>query len=196
MYFCLANFRIKPNQFRQFEIAFAAGIELLTKVSDFAWHELMRDADHVSYKLLLNLNMDRDEAEVLNFFDDFQERFAPFLDSVVEFKEFERAYATPLQESVLEVAMLNVIPGRESEFELAFKQASKIISSMKGFVHLQLQRCLERPNGYVLLVNWETLADHTVGFRQSSEYQEWRALLHHFYDPFPTVEHFVPINLE
>jgi heme-degrading monooxygenase HmoA len=97
---------------------------------------------------------------------------------------------------ILEVAMLNVVPGRESEFELAFKRASKIISSMNGFVHLQLQRCFERPNGYVLLVNWETLEDHTVGFRQSSEYQEWRALLHHFYDPFPTVEHFVPINLE
>jgi heme-degrading monooxygenase HmoA len=97
---------------------------------------------------------------------------------------------------ILEVAMLNVIPGQESEFELAFKQASKIISSMNGFIHLQLQRCLERPNGYVLLVNWETLEDHTVGFRQSPEYQEWRALLHHFYDPFPTVEHFVPVNLE
>ena len=92
--------------------------------------------------------------------------------------------------------MLNVIPGRESKFELAFKQASKIISSMNGFIHLQLQHCLERPNGYVLLVNWETLEDHTVGFRQSPEYQEWRALLHHFYDPFPTVEHFVPVNLE
>jgi heme-degrading monooxygenase HmoA len=96
---------------------------------------------------------------------------------------------------ILEVAMLNVIPGRESDFELAFKRAKKIISSMKGFIHLELQRCLERPNTYVLLVKWETLEDHTVGFRKSPEYQEWRALLHHFYDPFPTVEHFVPVNL-
>ena len=96
---------------------------------------------------------------------------------------------------ILEVAMLNVIPGREFEFELAFKQACKIISSMNGFIDLQLQRCLERPNAYVLLVNWEKLEDHTVGFRQSPEYQKWRASLHHFYDPFPTVEHFVPVNL-
>jgi heme-degrading monooxygenase HmoA len=97
---------------------------------------------------------------------------------------------------ILEVAMLNVIPSRELEFEHAFKQAAKIISSMNGFIHLELQRCLERPNAYVLLVKWETLEDHTVGFRGSSEYLEWRALLHHFYDPFPTVEHFVPVNLE
>ncbi len=96
---------------------------------------------------------------------------------------------------ILEVAMLNVIPGREAEFELAFKQASKLISSMNGFIHLQLQRCLERPNAYVLLVHWETLEDHTVGFRESPEYQQWRALLHHFYDPFPTVEYFEPVNL-
>jgi heme-degrading monooxygenase HmoA len=97
---------------------------------------------------------------------------------------------------ILEVAMLNVIPGQESEFELAFKRASKIISSMAGFVDLRVQRCLEIPNKYVLLVNWETLEDHTVGFRGSPQYLEWRALLHHFYDPFPTVEHFAPVNLE
>ena len=96
---------------------------------------------------------------------------------------------------ILEVAMLNVIPGRESEFEIAFRQASKIISGMNGFIDLQLQRCLEVSNKFVLLVNWETLEDHTVGFRQSPEYQKWRALLHHFYDPFPTVEHFVPVDL-
>ena len=60
----------------------------------------------------------------------------------------------------------------------------------RGIVRVQLQRCLERPNAYVLLVNWETLEDHTVGFRQSPVYQEWRALLHHFYDPFPVVEHY------
>ena len=92
--------------------------------------------------------------------------------------------------------MLNVIPGREQEFEAAFRQAQKIILSMKGFIHLELQRCLERPNGYVLLVHWETLEDHTVGFRQSPEYQEWRKLLHHFYDPFPTVEHFEAVKLD
>ena len=61
---------------------------------------------------------------------------------------------------------------------------------MHGFRGLTLSRCLERPSTYLLLVEWETVEDHTVGFRGSVEYQEWRRLLHHFYEPFPAVEHF------
>lgn len=51
-------------------------------------------------------------------------------------------------------------------------------------------RGVEQPSTYLLLVEWQTLEDHTVGFRQSAPYQQWRALLHHFYDPFPVVQHF------
>ena len=91
---------------------------------------------------------------------------------------------------ILEVALLNVKDGLAAEFETAFRQASTIIASMKGYISHELQRCMEEPNRYILLVRWETLEDHTVGFRQSAEYQEWKRLLHHFYDPFPTVEHY------
>lgn len=91
---------------------------------------------------------------------------------------------------ILEVATLDVRPGHEAEFEAAFAQASAIIASMTGYVSHELQRCMEKRNRYVLLVNWQTLEDHTVGFRGSAEYQRWKALLHHFYDPFPTVEHY------
>ena len=91
---------------------------------------------------------------------------------------------------VLEVAILNVRAGQEAEFERAFRQAAPIISAMKGYQSHELQRCIETPSRYVLLVRWLTLEDHTVGFRGSPEYQEWRRLLHHFYDPFPVVEHF------
>ena len=91
---------------------------------------------------------------------------------------------------ILEVAILNVIAGKETDFEAAFKKASAIISSMPGYLSHQLQRCLENRSRYVLLVNWKKLEDHTVGFRGSPQYQEWRKLLHHFYDPFPTVEHY------
>ena len=91
---------------------------------------------------------------------------------------------------ILEVAVLDVRAGQEADFEAAFRQASPIIAGMRGYVSHQLQRCLERPGRYLLLVNWETLEDHTVGFRQSAGYQEWKRLLHHFYDPFPTVEHY------
>jgi heme-degrading monooxygenase HmoA len=91
---------------------------------------------------------------------------------------------------ILEVAILDVIPSQESEFQAAFANASPIISAMQGYVSHQLQRCVEKQNRYILLVNWEKLEDHTIGFRGSEGYQEWRKLLHHFYDPFPTVEHY------
>lgn len=91
---------------------------------------------------------------------------------------------------VLELAILDVKPGQEEDFEKAFCSAQSIISSMKGYQSHQLQQCMEKPGRYVLLVNWDTLEDHTEGFRGSPEYQEWRRLLHHFYDPFPEVEHY------
>jgi heme-degrading monooxygenase HmoA len=91
---------------------------------------------------------------------------------------------------ILEVAMLRLKPGTSVAYEAAFAQAAPIIASMPGYVSHELQRCLEAPDRYVLLVRWQTLEDHTVGFRGSEAYQEWRRLLHHFYDPFPTVEHF------
>jgi heme-degrading monooxygenase HmoA len=92
---------------------------------------------------------------------------------------------------VLELAILNIKPGQTKDFEAAFAEAQGIISSMSGYISHQLKKCLENDHQYLLLVEWERLEDHTVGFRQSQEYQGWKALLHHFYDPFPTVEHYV-----
>lgn len=94
---------------------------------------------------------------------------------------------------ILEVAVLDVKPGLAPEFETAFKTASAIIASMPGYVSHELQRCIETENRYILLVRWQTLEDHTVGFRQSPQYQKWRSLLHHFYEPFPVVEHYVTV---
>src|SRR4051812_7142143 len=91
---------------------------------------------------------------------------------------------------ILEVAILNIRPGRTAAFEAAFQQAAPIIASIPGYVSHELQRCVENPERYILLAYWETLEAHTVGFRGSPQYQEWKKLLHHFYDPFPTVEHF------
>ena len=91
---------------------------------------------------------------------------------------------------VLEVAILDVKPGQSEKFEAAFSEARLIISSMKRHISNQLQRCLENSNRYILLVNWETLKDHTEGFRGSTEYQEWKRPSHHFYDPFPEVHHY------
>jgi len=91
---------------------------------------------------------------------------------------------------ILEVAILNVKPTQEKEFEIVFKSAQKIIASINGYISHQLNRCIEKNNQYILLVNWQKLEDHTVKFRESKEYQEWRTLLHHFYDPHPEVEHY------
>lgn len=91
---------------------------------------------------------------------------------------------------ILEVAVLNVKSGESAEFEGAFSKAQCIISTMRGYLSHELHRCVENSDQYLLLVRWETLADHTEGFRQSESYQEWKRLLHHFYSPFPTVEHY------
>jgi heme-degrading monooxygenase HmoA len=96
---------------------------------------------------------------------------------------------------ILEVALLDIVDDGEKEFERAFEKASAIISSMPGYVSHELQRCVEAPSRYILLVRWRTLEDHTVGFRNSEEYVEWRRLLHHFYDPLPSVQHFEPIHI-
>jgi heme-degrading monooxygenase HmoA len=91
---------------------------------------------------------------------------------------------------ILEVAILDIKPNMGSDFESAFACAQKIISSMPGYISHELQRCQEKTNRYILLVNWETLEHHTIGFRESPLNQEWRSLLHHFYDPFPVVQHY------
>ncbi len=95
---------------------------------------------------------------------------------------------------ILEVATLDVKPGMTQEFEAAFNEAQSIISAMPGYISHELQLCVENDNRYILLVRWKTLEDHTVGFRNSEEYKRWSQLLHHFYDPFPTVEHYQSIS--
>jgi len=91
---------------------------------------------------------------------------------------------------ILETAVLNVRPGQETAFEAAFGEAQAIIASMPGYQSHELLDCVEVDSQYLLLVRWDTLEAHTEGFRGSPEYQRWKALLHHFYDPFPTVEHY------
>ena len=95
---------------------------------------------------------------------------------------------------ILEVAPLSVRPEQTEAFEEAFRQARKIISAMQGYVSHELQRCLEQRNLYILLVRWLTLEDHEIGFRKSPQYQEWKQLLHHFYEPFPTVLHYESVT--
>lgn len=91
---------------------------------------------------------------------------------------------------ILEIAPLQIRAGQSADFEAAFLKAQHIIASIPGYISHELQRCLERPDEYALLVRWESVEAHEVGFRQSKDYGEWKRLLHHFYDPFPVVSHY------
>ena len=91
---------------------------------------------------------------------------------------------------ILEHAILDVRPGQGKTFEMALKQALHLIAATPGFIDLEVRPCLETPDRYLLLVRWDTLEAHTMGFRGSARYQEWRSLLHGFYDPPPVVEHY------
>lgn len=93
---------------------------------------------------------------------------------------------------ILEAALLMVRPGQEPDFERAMDEARPLIAATPGFRGMEVRRCLEVANRYLLLVHWDRLEDHTQGFRGSERYAGWKALLHHFYDPFPLVEHFAP----
>jgi heme-degrading monooxygenase HmoA len=96
---------------------------------------------------------------------------------------------------ILETAILNIKKGMVLDFQKSFMKAQHIISSMKGYINHDLQKCIEIDNQYILLVSWENLEDHETGFRTSPEYQEWKKLLHHFYEPFPLVLHYNKIKL-
>ena len=94
---------------------------------------------------------------------------------------------------IVEVAILEVIKGKEQQFESDFKLAGKYISSIKGYNGHSLKKCIEQENKYILLVNWHTIDDHQIGFRESEQYLAWKKLLHHYYNPFPLVEHYTTI---
>jgi heme-degrading monooxygenase HmoA len=93
---------------------------------------------------------------------------------------------------ILEHALLDVKPGQGAAFEAALAKALPLISATPGFLGIEVRPCIEVANRYLLLVQWESVEAHEKGFRGSSRYTEWRALLHHFYDPFPHVTHFGP----
>jgi heme-degrading monooxygenase HmoA len=94
---------------------------------------------------------------------------------------------------VLEIATIQIVQGQTAAFEIAFQEATPILTASHGYLSHALQRCMEDSHRYVLMIEWQTREDHTVGFRQGPQYAKWAALLHHFYVPFPTIEHFVKV---
>jgi heme-degrading monooxygenase HmoA len=92
--------------------------------------------------------------------------------------------------AILEHVLLPIIPGREAEFEDAFATVRHLPTEIAGFQSLSLRRGIESPSTYLLMIEWDSVEAHEQGFRGSPQYAEWRAALHHLYDPFPVVEHF------
>jgi heme-degrading monooxygenase HmoA len=108
-----------------------------------------------------------------------------------------RGYAlcrNPLQPAkdnamVLEIAQIDVKPGMEAEFEAGVAKAAPLFQRAKGCQGLTLQRSVEKPERYRLFVQWETLENHTVDFRGSADFAEWRRLVGHCFGSPPDVEH-------
>lgn len=91
---------------------------------------------------------------------------------------------------VLEHALLHVRSGEEAAFETAMLSARSLIAASPGFIGIEVRPAAEKQGLYLLLVQWQCIADHRDGFRRSDRYEEWRSALHHFYEPMPRVEYF------
>ena len=97
------------------------------------------------------------------------------------------------QSGVLEVAYLDIKPERLDAFEAAMEQANPLIEASEGYISHHIKPCVENPNRYLLMVEWVSIEHHNDGFKSSDRYQQWKQLLHDFYDPFPEVWHFSQI---
>ena len=96
---------------------------------------------------------------------------------------------------ILEHADIRIDPANATAFEAAIlRGASTVIAQAKGFQGFKVNRSIESPGRYILNIYWDTLEDHTVGFRQSPAFAEWRAIIGPFFAQPPQVEHFTPLS--
>jgi heme-degrading monooxygenase HmoA len=95
---------------------------------------------------------------------------------------------------IIERAMLAIEPEQAEAFEAAFAAARRLPPASPGFRSLRIARGIERPSTYLLLIEWDTVEDHMVGFRESERFQQWRALIGPYFAEPPAVEHFAPID--
>ena len=97
---------------------------------------------------------------------------------------------------IVELAQLTIVAGREAEFESVFRTAISAAAGCHGYLAHELRRSIESPNRYMLRIEWATLEDHTVGFRGSPAFTQWRAQVGPFFASAPVVEHFAPMTGE
>jgi heme-degrading monooxygenase HmoA len=91
---------------------------------------------------------------------------------------------------ILEHADIRIDPLKSSAFEEAIlRGVTTVIANAKGFKGFKVNRSIESPGRYLLMIYWETLEDHTVGFRGSDAFPQWRAIVGPFFAQPPVVEH-------
>lgn len=96
---------------------------------------------------------------------------------------------------ILEIADIRIHAGKNSEFEEAVKKATEVVlPKTKGVRGFKVNRCIESPERYILQIFWDTLEDHTVGFRQGPLFTEWRSYIGPFFAGPPLVEHFTLVT--
>ena len=92
---------------------------------------------------------------------------------------------------ILEIADIRILPGKNAEFDEAIRHGiATVASKSPGFRGFQVQRGIESPERYVLMIWWETLDDHVKGFREGPLFPQWRAIVGPFFASPPVVEHF------
>ncbi len=100
-----------------------------------------------------------------------------------------------MSQPILEIAQIYIKPGTQSAFEAAIEQAYPYLQQTEGYLDHQLRRCLEQECCYLLLVNWESLDAHLINFRQSQQFQSWRALLSPYFEQPPEVKHYQLVDV-
>ncbi|MEI6946423.1 antibiotic biosynthesis monooxygenase [Paraflavisolibacter sp. H34] len=91
---------------------------------------------------------------------------------------------------ILEVVTIDIREGANTDFEAALEKAQSVISQSKGYLGHEFQKCIEQENRYLLLIRWQTLEDHTVGFRESDLFVQWRGLIGPYFQNPPFVQHY------
>lgn len=96
---------------------------------------------------------------------------------------------------ILEIAHFRIVTDGNEGFEMAFREAERILETMSGYIAHELHRCLEDASEYRLFVQWNSVEDHTKGFRKSPQFTEWRALLQPFFAAPPVATHYEQVHL-
>jgi heme-degrading monooxygenase HmoA len=178
----IREFESSPGKFRAF--CSRCGSPIYSRVS----------ADPETFRIRMGIiDGDPGRRPLFHVWVDSKAPWFEITDSLPRFDSVPSSGDSLVETPVLEVAILTLRSGESQAFEAAFLEAEEIISTSRGYRRHELRRCVEAADKYLLLVWWDSLESHTEGFRRSREYQRWRKLLHHFYEPFPEVEHYVAV---